>query len=385
MINDIATSHQETILIDEFYIPSLIQDIQSSKRTIDIETYIFENDRIGNEVTHALCDAAKRGVRIRILVDGIGTPTWGGQLTQLLEAAGVMTRVFHPIPWLIWQWWKTHNPSSSFISKILYMFSLFSEINSRNHSKISIIDRHIVYVGSANITAKNLKKERGGENWRDTTVRLSGFNIEELQYAFEKNWGKVPIKKRLWFAFQPIHPNPIFRLNYSWRRRRILYLAILKRIMHCKERVWITNAYFVPENRLLKKLSLAAKRGVEVRILLPYQSDVFIVSLASFTFYSTLIKNGIAVYEYLPGMLHAKTLILDDWYMVGSSNFNSRSLHHDLEVDVCIQTSAAKEALEQQFLNDLKQARRISTDDLSKHSFFKMLLGCLSLFIQYWL
>src|SRR3990167_10903 len=175
MANKSIPNYQEKILIDKLYIDTLIADIQNAKRTIDIETYIFGNDTIGAQVSKALCEAAQRGVRIRILVDGIGTPTWGGAFTQALENAGIATRVFHPLPWLIWQWWKVRNPSSSIISNLL---ELFSVINSRNHSKICIIDRHIVYVGSANITNKNLSQEEGGENWHDTTVRLCcGINI----------------------------------------------------------------------------------------------------------------------------------------------------------------------------------------------------------------
>ncbi|OGT41680.1 MAG: hypothetical protein A3F42_02980 [Gammaproteobacteria bacterium RIFCSPHIGHO2_12_FULL_37_34] len=375
-------TNQETILINEFYIPSFIADIQTAKETIDIETYIFENDNIGQEVTHALCHAAHHGVRVRILVDGIGTPNLGNKITTQLETAGIAIRVFHPLPWLIWQWWQTRNPSSSVISHILQLFSV---VNSRNHSKISIIDQHIVYVGSANITAKNLTKKNGGENWRDTTVRLTGIKTEELQYAFERNWGGVPIQKRLRFAFRSIDPNPVFRLNYSWRNRRALYITLLRRMLHCKERIWITNAYFVPDDVLLKKLLRVAKKGVDVRIMLPYQSDVFIVSLASYTFYSILLKHGVAIYEYLPSMLHAKTLILDDWYCVGSSNLNSRSLRHDLEVDVCIQTLKAKRALEQQFVNDLEQSQKININDLKKKPWYKMIVGRLLLFIRYWM
>ncbi|OGT35341.1 MAG: hypothetical protein A3F11_01720 [Gammaproteobacteria bacterium RIFCSPHIGHO2_12_FULL_37_14] len=384
MMSNIADSktYQEIILFDEFYISSLIKDIENANKTIDIEIYIFADDVIGQQVINALRNAAHRGVKIRILIDGIGSFPWSKKITTQLETAGIITRIFHPLPWLIWQWWHIRNPTSSVISNIL---QLFSDMNSRNHCKISIIDQHIVYVGGANITIHNLNKADGGDHWRDTTVKLIGVNTEEIQFAFERIWSHLPIHTRLKYAFRYIDPEPIFRLNYSWRRRRILYRSLLKRMMYCNQRIWITNSYFVPDDFLLKTLIKAAKKGVDVRILLPYKSDVFIVSLASYTFYSTLLKGNIAIFEYLPSMLHAKTLILDDWYCVGSSNLNSRSLRHDLEVDVWIRTENAKIELEQQFIIDLEQSRKITKDDLKKQPFYMALAGRLFLFLRYWI
>lgn len=381
MAAEILTSYQEIILIDEAYLTSLIADIEKAINTIDMEMYIFEGKLIGKKIADVLCTAARRGVKIRILVDGIGSFLWGNSITTHMEMAGITTRIFHPMPLFIWHWGRASDGPKSFFSKVFY---LFSKINTRNHRKLCIIDSNIVYVGSANIT-DHLSNETSQKPWRDTTVKLINVDTKDLQYAFEKAWGHIAFKNRIRTTFRKIQADPLFRLNYSWRRRHILYKTLLKRISRCETKIWVTNSYFAPDNRLLSKLIKASKRGVDVRILLPQKSDVLVSSFAASTFYAVLIKNGVLIYEYLPTMLHAKTLILDDWHSVGSSNLNYRSLRHDLEVDVNIRTPEAKQILEKQFLNDIAQSKQVSIDDINNQSFFKKIIGRLSLIFRYWI
>lgn len=373
---------KEIILIDEEYFTSLIKDISQAQKTIDLETYIFQEDKIGQKIAEALCHAARRGVKIRILVDGFGTLDWGSTLTHKLENEKILTRVFHPLPWLVWHWWDTSKSTTAIIPKIIF---LLSKINSRNHRKICILDNKIVYTGSANITANNLARTSGGDHWRDIGVKLEGIEIEDLQFAFERAWDHKPFHKYVFHIIDDKNEEPVFRLNNTWRRRRILYNTLMTKIAHCTKRIWITNAYFIPDKFLLRRLIRVAKKGVDVRILLPQKSDVFIVKLASYTFYQILLQHGIKIYEYLPGMLHAKALILDDWYCVGSSNINSRSFRYDLEVDVHIRTEAAQEKLARQFLNDIAQSEKIELADLKKQPLIKTIFGKLLLFLIRWM
>ena len=186
--------------------------------------------------------------------------------------------------------------------------------------------------------------------------------------------------------FRHVREDPPIRLNYTWHRRRILYKNLLRKISQCKNRIWIMNAYFVPDNFLLKKLKDAAISGLDVRILLPSKSDVVMMPWASSTFYYSLLKSGVRIFEYLPGMLHAKSLILDEWMLVGSSNLNHRSLLHDLEVDINITTPTAKATLVQQFLNDLKHSREISLNSWKKmRPRCQRTLGRLVLYLKYWI
>lgn len=374
--------YQETILINEAYFSSLIDDVNAAKSSIDLETYIYAEDEFGWKLANALAAAAKRGVNVRVLVDGIGTHNWGGKLTLHMENAGVLTRIFHPLPWLIKHWYRSTEKHSNYITKIVY---LISRINSRNHRKTCIIDKNIIYVGSANIISHTTIDKKTNITLRDTTAKLSHINTHKLQYAFEKACGCLSIKNRLRNFMHLIDSDPIFRLNYSWRQRHALYKALLKRIKKCKKRIWITNAYFIPNIFLLRRLSQAAKRGVDVKIILPSKYDFFVLSLLTKTFYTILLNSGVSIYEYTPHFLHAKSLILDDWFCVGSSNLNHRSLKHDLEVDVNIRSQAATAILEKQFLLDLNQSINIHKDEIQKLSLFNKVIGRFLLLLKYWL
>lgn len=371
---------KEIILNDEDYLKSFLIDIKNAKKNLDIEAYIFENDTVGKIVADALCDAAKKGVKIRVLVDGVGSATWGGQITNQMEQSGIETRIFHPLPWKFLHWYRSSYLPKSFIKKIYYFLS---RLNYRNHRKLCIIDNEIVYIGSANIN-DHLCNSNSSKAWRETTVKLINVTTDEIQYAFDRAWFHFSIKKLLNNKYKKIFYS-IFHLNFTWRLRRHYYKQLIKRIGNCKTRIWVTNSYFVPDSRLLKTLIKARQRGVDVRILLPGESDIFLISMVTNTFYSLLIKNGVLVYEFMPTILHAKILILDDWHLIGSSNLNYRSFFHDLEINVEIQTQAAKEIIEKQFLIDIKQSRQIQADDLKKQPFCKKIFGKFILLIKYWL
>ena len=161
---------------------------------------------------------------------------------------------------------------------------------------------------------------------------------------------------------------------------------MLRKIITCRHRIWITNAYFVPDNFLLRRLKEAAGSGVDVRILLPRKSDIAYMPWASSTFYFNLLKAGVRIFEYLPSVLHAKTLVLDDWALIGSSNLNHRSLLHDLEVDVLLSDSEPINCLAKQFLLDLENASEISLSSWQKHRpRYQRWLGRLLLYVKYWI
>lgn len=377
-----TSSPTETIFCEgKTYFESLLNDINQAQKSIDCESYIFELDDLGKKIIEVLTERAKQGVVVRVLVDGAGSPQWGGNLVSNLEKAGGETRIFHPFPWNLWQWSRSHVSVPS-VLKAIY---LLLKMNSRNHRKVCLIDGKIAYLGSLNISQDHLTRDQQGKGWRDTGIRLAQVNLSPLYQGFEAAWNHLPIQERLHRIFRHINPNSTLRLNNTRHRRRILYKNLLKRIARCKKRIWITNAYFVPDNFLLKKLLDAAYSGIDVRILLPRKSDVLFMPWTSNAFYASLLKAGVRIFEYLPTMLHAKTLILDDWMLVGSSNLNHRSLLHDLEVDVNIHQTSAKEALEKQFLLDLENAKEIYLNDWHKRPLHQRIIGRLLLYVKYWI
>ena len=372
----------ENIFVDgSDFFSSLLNDINNAQHSIDMETYIFKGDKLGEDIAAALIAAAHRQVNIRVLVDGAGSPIWGGSMTRRLEKAGIDTRIFHPFPWRIWHWSR----SVIRLPLLLKVIYLLLKINSRNHRKVCVIDEKIVYIGSFNISKCHLKPEDGGQGWRDTGVRLENANLDDLSMAFQAAWNHIPVSERMKVIFRHFNKNPIIRLNNTWQRRRILHKNLLRRITHCKERIWITNAYFVPDNVLLKTLTEAAQKGIDVRILLPRKSDVFVMPWASTTFYYSLLKSGVRIFEYLPNILHAKTLILDNWISVGSSNLNHRSLLHDLEVDVNLQLATSKNKILKQFTHDLENSSEISLKNWHARPLYQRLIGRLALYMKYWI
>lgn len=380
MINNQHTFYDEKVFFaGQDYFSMLLADIKAAKESIELETYIFDLDQLGKKVIEVLTEVARCGVAVRILVDGAGTPEWYGPLIQNLEAAGAETRVFHPFPWRLWQWSR----SRVRIPSLLKAIYLFLKINVRNHRKVCIIDKKITYVGSFNISQNHLDTEHNGKGWRDTGVRLRNVNCKDILQAFESVWSHIPIQERIRHFFNHIRTNPIIRLNNTWYRRRILYKNLLNRIRSCKSRIWITNAYFVPDNFLLRRLIEAARSGVDVRILLPRESDVSFIPWASKAFYERLLKSGVRIFEYVPSILHAKTLILDEWMTIGSSNLNYRSLLHDLEVDVNIRSSESKKELAQQFLADLDRSKEIHLIDWQKRAWYQRIVGRVLLYLKY--
>jgi cardiolipin synthase len=174
-------------------------------------------------------------------------------------------------------------------------------------------------------------------------------------------------------------------LNNTARKRRAVHRDLLRRLSRCRRRVWITSAYFVPPPLLLRALRHAARRNVDVRILVPGRSDIFFMPLAMAGFYKSLLKNGARIFEYGRSILHAKTMILDDSVIVGSTNLNHRSMIHDLEIDVSIQTTEARHRVEEDFLVDLANAAEITMQELAERAAWRRIASRAALLFRHWL
>jgi cardiolipin synthase A/B len=355
------------------YFSALLQDIARASTSIDLETYIFDFDSLGTQVAEHLAAAGLRGVAVRLMVDGVGSASWDGSMTQQLERSGIQVRIFRPLPWKISQW-KLVRPRL-WLVKLQHMWG---GIMRRNHRKICLIDGRIAWIGSFNVSGKHLPKAQGGGGWRDTAVRLEGINIDELPQAFNSAWvddsALFPRK-----IFSVLH----FRLNYI--RRRILKRDLLHRLAQCHSRIWITNAYFVPNLSLLRYLKKAARNNIDVRLLLASSSDMFFMPLVSASFYKKLLTAGIHIFEYKERILHAKVMILDNWMTVGSSNLDYLSFFRNFEAYVVLRQPESKLTIEKQFLDDISHSREIFLHDLPEGTWWKKLFLHLLLYLKRWL
>lgn len=356
----------------DMFFESLIHDIDQAKHSIDIEVYIFSLDKLGEKIIDHLIRARHRGVSVRVLVDGAGSIDWGGSIVDDMTKHGIESKVYHPLPWRISQF-KWAVTKHIFFRKL---FHLIINMNIRNHRKVIIIDHQTTYIGSHNIDYRHLSLEHGGEQWRDTSMKLVNASIRPLQDSFNKIWGPSDqLLSRIQKQFSNKAQQTYIRLNDTLFRRRINYKNLLKRIARAENKIWIASAYFIPTYALLKKLKDAADRGVDVRILLPQISDIKMMPWISEAFYSSLRASSVRIFEYIPSVLHAKITVIDNWAMIGTSNFNHRSIMHDLEVDLEIQTQAVFNNIQEQFSKDFSESQEILDLSKQRRTWVKRLIG----------
>jgi cardiolipin synthase len=362
------------------YFISVLRAINQAKTHIDMEVYIFEIDPIGKLISQALISAAQRGVKVRLLVDGMGANLDFIPIAKKLKNAGALVRIHRPLPWHF-KLWAFSLSSIKGLQKFWY---LLSYINQRNHRKLLIIDHHSIWLGSINVSQKHFTHNQGGENWRDTAIELNSLDTSVIQSVYDLNWcsRKRKEKKRL---TQQLSTAP-FLLNFTRTLRHKQRDNLLSRIYTSKERIWITNAYFLPDSKLLSALIAASKQGVDVRIILPNQSDVIFMPWVASFFYEQLLSANVRIYEYQDGILHAKTIMIDHWACIGSSNFNQRSLQHDLEIDYVLQSSESIDQLAHDFMADIKYSDELQPTELNTKKPWQRYLGGLILALfSYWL
>lgn len=351
------------------YFSDILQEMAQARDCIEVETYIYDDDMVGRSFEKAMIEAARRGVRVRVLVDGIGAGSWANNRSRELERNGVEVRVYHPV--------RLTNVLRRLLVSLglrrraaAQSSKLFSRLNRRDHRKTVVIDREKAWVGSLNISAVHSERASGELAWRDTAIRVEGPGIPEIRFGFDYAWARAHDLDghRHWSETLlgsgrelPVRRTGLVRANYTvWLRRRG-YLDFLRRIDLAERRIWITNAYLAPSIPIIRRLNRACRRGVDVRVLVPRKSDVFFMPWVATSYYAEMLGGGVRIYEYLPRFLHAKSILIDDWATVGSSNLNRRSLLRDFELDIVVSTNEERARLEAVFPQDLSQSEEIKT------------------------
>lgn len=367
---------------DTFY-DRLLAGLAEARHTIELEMYIFTTDLLADRFVTALADAARRGVTVRVLVDGVGS--YGSILhnAERLREAGVTFRVYHPVR------------LRALVHRILLLPRLsplrrfFATLNRRNHRKVCIIDMREAWLGSFNISATHSRRLSGDAVWRDTGVRVIGAGTRDLRRAFERVW-YTPSERRGWsrarrLAASRIRASEVVKLNWKSRQRRRNFRTLVQRMKHARQRIWITNPYFVPHGALLRALTGAARRGVDVRLIVPRRSDIFFMPWVGAYFYEPLLRGGVRIFEYRRGILHAKSVLIDNWVLVGTSNLNQRSLRHDLEVDVHLMQPTSLALLENAFHDDETGADELHPLDLAGRPWWQRLVARVCFAYRRWL
>lgn len=340
---------------DEFF-GALVEALRKAKQSIEIETYIFETDPFTLGLLDELGEARRRGVEVRLLVDGIGSYFWLEALKDRCRELGIDLRVWQPLP---------RNFAGA--RRLLWLagfrlIRILRQLNRRNHRKIVLIDSKVAFLGSQNWTQVHSESFMGDKAWRDSGLQVEGPAVADLQAAVAVAWKKSSIQR---FRFWTLQQSKVrryhallsaARLNLDARNRRHIIRDVLHRIHRSKKRILIESAYFLPTRSQFRALRKAAKRGVDVRIIVPGESDVPLVKWAAHDLSILLRKAGVKIYEYQPRILHAKFYVIDDWAAIGSTNFNHRSFFHDLEVEAVFDQPEAVSELAAQWNQDLTES-----------------------------
>jgi cardiolipin synthase A/B len=382
-MSNLVWAHERLHFDNDEYFDSLVRAIDSARECIEFEMYIFNPDELGKLIEIHLERAARRGVNVRLLIDGIGALSWVGNWSKTFRESGVEIRIWNPI---------YSGPFWSGIIRTIRRKGLsrfFLHINRRTHRKYVIIDKQLMFVGSQNVSRLHMPRFVGKEAWRDIGIELRGDGIKYLSQAFEYAWDRsyTPEGKRKWFkrkrAPRLNEVSPV-RLNLTPWLRRKFWRDLINRINAAEERVWITTPYLAPARFLIRALTQASHRGADVRILVPARSDVFFMRWVALWFAQTLVKNGVRVFEFQPQFLHAKSIIIDDWATVGTTNLNIRSLMHDLEVDIVVTGSLSRGELEKQFEANIQNAKEMTKQRIIEKAWAGRLGRIVATIFKYW-
>jgi cardiolipin synthase len=342
---EMVSGNQAAVLSNgEQFFPSMLKAIRGAQQSINMEMYIFNDGEVGSLFAQALAERARAGVEVRLLIDGLGSHP--GPLEPQMEAAGVRVRVYRP----------------------LRVYSIY-RVGNRTHRRILTVDGRIGFCGGVAIDDRWQGDARNPREWRDAVARVEGPVVSQLQAIFMEDWllttGEVLNGNR---QFPKAAPSgevlsqavAASRTDQSSMAKLLVYMAI----QAARERVWIENAYFVPDQQIRESLVRAAERGVDVKVIVPGEHiDIPAIRMASRYHYGDLLDGGVEIYEYLPAMLHTKVMVVDGiWSTIGSINLDNRSMRRNAEVNVAIYDRGFARSIEEMFENDRQSSERFTKE-----------------------
>jgi cardiolipin synthase len=331
-----------TVLVNGVATYAAIEEaIRAARHHVHLEYYIFEADQSGTRLRDLLIERARQGIEVRLLVDAVGSGKASDRFFRPLRDAGGKVARFNRVT----------------LARLRPRL-----LNFRTHRKIVVGDGAVGFTGGINITDTQNEAVLGARAFRDTHLRLVGAAVRWLQLVFLEDWhyatGHAPMEA-IYFPDPPRGARCVQIVasgpDHDWEAIRNMYFAA---IASAEERVLVTTPYFVPDEPILAALVTAALRGVDVRVMVPRRSDSWLVTIAGRSYFDDLIRAGVHVYEYLPGMLHAKTLVVDrDFAAIGTANMDNRSFRLNFEVSAIAHDEAVATRLAEIFEEDARRAR----------------------------
>jgi cardiolipin synthase len=349
--------------------PAWLAGIEAARTRISMEMYIFNDDKIGKRFAEALCQAARRGVEVRLLYDSIGCRHASASFFEKMREQGV-----HAIPYHPYRFWRPR----------------FWTLLRRNHRKTLVCDGQVAFTGGINISDAWCQESEGGAAWHDAAVEVRGPAVPTIETVFLRTWN-WRAKRRLRFRMNHLpRPAPTGQIpiaviaNGELVDRFSIRRAALHAIRASLGRIYLASPYFVPDPGFLRSLANAASRGVDVRLLVPRHSDTQTVDLASRATYARLLPAGVRIFQHHP-LVHTKALLVDEHFVsLGSYNLDHRSLVYNLELVVNSIDRAHNEQVAAMLLADMTAGQEILWEQHRKRGWLTRLLERLAYAFRHW-
>ncbi|HEY1336277.1 MAG TPA: phospholipase D-like domain-containing protein [Bryobacteraceae bacterium] len=350
-------THVEVLTNGGAFYEAELAAIAGASSHICLEAYIFQKGEIASKFIHALTERARAGVRVRVVLDAIGSfNTWRRTFRDLIHAGG-------EVHWYMpFRWYN------------------LPRLNNRTHRELLIVDGRVGFIGGAGVADHWYKaKSKRRARWRDTMFRVEGRAVSSLQSMFAENWLESSDELLTGRRYYPkcrvegsvtamvINSAPSYGRA---TRARMLFQTL---IATARQSIHITTPYFLPDRSARQELVRAIRRGVELKIVVPGKhSDHLLTRRSSRRLYGELLEQGAQIYEYQPSMIHTKSMVLDGvWSVVGSTNFDHRSFGLNDEVNLAAMDEGLATRLERDFQRDLADSRRITLAEWRRRSPFE--------------
>ncbi|MDO6819343.1 cardiolipin synthase [Zobellia sp. 1_MG-2023] len=338
----------EILINGEEKFKRLFQDLKNAQTHIHLEYFVLFDDELGNKLISILMDKAKSGVKVRLVYDDVGSKI-SNRVKKNMTKAGIEHYAFMPV-----------------------LFSNSTgKLNYRDHRKIIVIDGKVGYVGGINLAQRYDNSYKNPRYWRDTHLRLQGGAVGSLQSSFLLNWNfasnnEVDIEKSFFPQNKPETEKPVAVQiaasgpDTDWAN---IMEAIFCAISSAKERIYITSPYFMPNDAILTALTTAARSGLDVRVIVPYESDSWAAQYAGDSYIEHCLESGIRIYRYCKGFIHAKTMVIDNQFStVGTANLDYRSFSINFEINAMIYNQDINRQLATNFFDDLDECEEVELE-----------------------
>ncbi|HYG13757.1 MAG TPA: cardiolipin synthase [Methylophilaceae bacterium] len=355
------------ILIDgaETY-AAMFEAIDAAEDSINMETFIFEDDEVGKRFADALIAKQQAGVQVNLIYDSVGSLTTPDTFFNRMRDSGINVLEYNPV-----------NPLKARVGW---------DVNERDHRKVLVVDGKVAFVGGINISsvyssggsmsrlAQSAAAPGEDMHWGDTHLRIEGPVVSDFQALFLETWGKQkgkPLANRDYFPDLSIQGDAVVQAIGSSPNDpfSLIYVTLVTAINSAEREVYLTNAYFIPDEQLLQALKDAAVRGVDVRLILPSTTDSDLVFYASRSYYDQLLQAGVKIYERQDALLHAKTALIDGvWSTIGSTNLDWRSFLYNQEINAVILGHDFGNRMRAMFEDDLHASKLITPEAWDERS-----------------